>query len=106
MCVSVRSGGVHVEQTGSGHIRAHTGSGGVTVHTPAKGGFDLRAHTGSGSITVDRPMTVQSTITKHELMGKVGGGGSAIVDVRTGSGSIRRLFRPEEDHETDSPRYE
>jgi DUF4097 and DUF4098 domain-containing protein YvlB len=83
------SGGVHVEQTGSGDIRAHTGSGGVTVHTPAKGGFDLRAHTGSGSITVDRPMTVQGTITKHELMAKVGGGGSAIVDVRTGSGSIR-----------------
>ena len=83
------SGGVHVEQTGSGDIRAHTGSGGVTVHTPAKAGFDLRAHTGSGSITVDRPMTVQGTITKHELMAKVGGGGSAIVDVRTGSGSIR-----------------
>jgi len=83
------SGGVHVEQTGSGDIRAHTGSGGVTVHTPAKEGFDLRAHTGSGSITVDRPMTVQGTITKHELMAKVGGGGSVIVDVRTGSGSIR-----------------
>lgn len=83
------SGSVHVEQTGSGDIRAHTGSGGVTVHTPAKEGFDLRAHTGSGSITVDRPMTVQGTIGKHELMAKVGGGGSAIVDVRTGSGSIR-----------------
>ena len=82
------SGGVQVEQTSSGDIRAHTGSGGVTVHTP-KEGFELRAHTGSGSITVDRPMTVQGTISKHELMAKVGGGGSAIVDVSTGSGSIR-----------------
>ncbi|MBZ5591579.1 MAG: DUF4097 domain-containing protein [Acidobacteriia bacterium] len=83
------SGSVHVEQTGSGDIRAHTGSGGVTVHTPTETGFELRAHTGSGSITVDRPMTVRGTIGKHELMAKVGGGGSAIVDVSTGSGSIR-----------------
>jgi putative adhesin len=82
------SGGVQVEQISSGDIRAHTGSGGVTVHTPREG-FELRAHTGSGSITVDRPMTVQGTISKHELMAKVGGGGSAIVDVSTGSGSIR-----------------
>ena len=83
------SGGVQVEQTSSGDIRAHTGSGGVTVHTTSQAGFELRAHTGSGSITVDRPMTVQGTISKHELMAKVGGGGSAIVDVSTGSGSIR-----------------
>jgi Putative adhesin len=82
------SGGVQVEQISSGDIRAHTGSGGATVHTP-KEGLELRAHTGSGSITVDRPMTVQGTISKHELMAKVGGGGSAIVDVSTGSGSIR-----------------
>ncbi len=82
------SGGVQVEQTASGDIRAHTGSGGVTVHAPQTG-FELRAHTGSGSITVDRPMTVQGTIGKHDLMAKVGGGGSAIVDVSTGSGSIR-----------------
>lgn len=83
------SGGVNVEQTGSGDVRAHTGSGGVTVHTATEAGFELRAHTGSGSITVDRPMTVRGTIGKHELMAKVGGGGSTIVDVSTGSGSIR-----------------
>jgi hypothetical protein len=82
------SGGVQVEQISSGNIRAHTGSGGVTVHAP-QAGFELRAHTGSGSITVDRPMTVQGTIGKHDLMAKVGSGGSAIVDVSTGSGSIR-----------------
>jgi hypothetical protein len=83
------SGGVQVEQTGSGNIRAHTGSGGVTVRTPAQGSFELRAHTGSGQITVDRPMTVQGTIGKHDLTAKVGGGGNTIVDVQTGSGSIR-----------------
>ncbi len=83
------SGGVHVEQTGAGDIRAHTGSGGVTVRTSTQSGFELRAHTGSGSLTVDRPMTIRGTIGKHDLMAKVGGGGSAIVDVSTGSGSIK-----------------
>jgi hypothetical protein len=83
------SGGVHVEQTGSGDIHAHTGSGGVTVRTSTQTGFELRAHTGSGSITVERPMTIHGTIGKHDVMAKVGGGGSSIVDVSTGSGSIK-----------------
>ena len=83
------SGTVHMEQTGSGDIRAHTGSGGVTIRTPAQSGFDLRAHTGSGQITVDRPMTLRGTISRHDLTAKVGGGGSALVDISTGSGSIQ-----------------
>jgi hypothetical protein len=83
------SGTVDLEQTDTADIRAHTGSGGVNIHTSAKGGFELRAHTGSGQITVDRPMTIHGTIGRHEVMAKVGGGGNAIVDVRTGSGSIR-----------------
>jgi DUF4097 and DUF4098 domain-containing protein YvlB len=85
---STGSGGVELEQTVAGDIRAHTGSGGVKIATPAKTGFDLRAHTGSGQITVDRPMTIRGTIGHHDLQAKVGGGGSAIVDVNTGSGSI------------------
>jgi hypothetical protein len=58
-------------------FEAHTGSGGITIHTAAKAGFGLRAHTGSG------------TVGRHEVMAKGGGGGNAIVDLRTGSGSIR-----------------
>lgn len=84
-------------QTGSGRmeldaiqgsVEAHTGSGGVKISTPAQAGFDIRAHTGSGHITVDRPMSVRGTIGHHDLQAKVGGGGSAIVDVSTGSGTI------------------
>ena len=85
---STGSGGVELEQTGAGDIRAHTGSGGVKISTPAQAGFDLRAHTGSGHITVDRPMSVRGTIGHHDLQAKVAGGGSAIVDVSTGSGTI------------------
>ena len=103
--VDTGSGGVELRgvkgalnaRTGSGHIdadgepfgdwRLHTGSGGVTVHMPAQAAFDLYAHTGSGSISVDQPVTVQGTVGRHELRGKVRGGG-ILVELETGSGSI------------------
>ena len=85
-------------RTGSGHISAegqpsgewtlHAGSGPITVHVPGEAGFDLYAQTSSGHITVDPPLTVQGTIRRGELRGKVRGGG-ARVDLSTGSGNIR-----------------
>jgi DUF4097 and DUF4098 domain-containing protein YvlB len=80
---------MRLEQTSTGDIDAHTGSGGIIIRTPAQAAFDLHAHTGSGHIEVQRPMTVSGTISPHDLQAKVGGGGSAIVAVRTGSGTIR-----------------
>ena len=82
------SGNVRLEQTGTGAIEAHTGSGGVNVRLPAEAAFDLYAHTGSGHVTVDHPITMQGSVGGHEIQGKVKGGG-ALVDVRTGSGSVR-----------------
>ena len=89
ICGRHRVGVVHVEQTGSGDIRSHTGSAGVTVRTPPRRTSSCARTPVPGSMTVERPMTAQGTITKHELMAQVGGGGRAIVDVRTGPGSIR-----------------
>jgi DUF4097 and DUF4098 domain-containing protein YvlB len=82
------SGSVRIEQTGTGPIEAHTGSGGVNVRLPAEAAFDLYAHTGSGRVTVDRPIIMQGSFGGHEIQGKVKGGGP-LVDVRTGSGSVR-----------------
>jgi DUF4097 and DUF4098 domain-containing protein YvlB len=82
------SGSVRLEQTAAGPLEAHTGSGGVNVRLPADAAFDLYAHTGSGHVYVDHPITVQGTVGGHEIQGKVKGGG-ALVDVRTGSGSVR-----------------
>lgn len=105
--VETGSGNVAVEnvkgslraETGSGRIEAggdpsgswelHTGSGGVTVRLPSQAAFDLYARTSSGSISVDHPITVQGTISRREIRGKVRGGGGFNLDVRTGSGSIR-----------------
>ncbi len=90
--------GALVARAGSGDIRAegeptsgwrlHTGSGGVTVRLPSAAAFDLYARTSSGSISVDQPVTVQGTVGRHELRGKVRGGGT-LVELETGSGNIR-----------------
>lgn len=82
------SGSVRLEQTAVGPLEAHTGSGGVNVRLPTDASFDLYAHTGSGRVTVDHPITVQGSLARREIQGKVRGGGP-LVDVRTGSGSVR-----------------
>lgn len=90
-------GGLYVD-TGSGDIRAEgtpqgvwklgTGSGGINVRLPAEAAFDVEASTGSGGIYIEHPLTVQGRIDKHEIRGKVRGGG-LLLAVSTGSGDIR-----------------
>jgi DUF4097 and DUF4098 domain-containing protein YvlB len=84
-------------QAGSGSIRAegeptgawtvHSGSGGIKLRFPANSAFDLSAHTSSGSITVNHPLTVQGSIGRKEVHGKVLAGGVP-VNVETGSGDV------------------
>ena len=82
------SGNITVEGEGREAWRLSTASGNVTVRLPSKQGFTLRAHTVSGGIHTDREMTVQGSLSKHDLEGKVGDGGF-LLDVSTVSGSIR-----------------
>jgi len=82
------SGRIVVDGEPTGRWDVSTGSGSVSVRLPAQAAFDLRAHTGSGGITVDHPVAVQGRIgRRNEINGKVRGGG-VTVDVRTSSGSI------------------
>lgn len=105
--VEVNTGSGSIEVTGvNGPLRAQTGSGGITVsgipagdwelnaasgtvtlRLGATAAFDLYAHTSSGRISVDQPVTVMGAISKHEMRGKVGGGGH-LIEVRTSSGGI------------------
>jgi hypothetical protein len=90
-------GALHVS-TGSGDVtaqgevgsdwRASTGSGNVTVKLPAQASYTLEAKTSSGTIHTAREITVQGSLGKNELRGKVGGGGH-LVHLDTGSGDIR-----------------
>jgi len=81
------SGGIHADGEPTGEWILNTGSGGVELRFPHNASFDLNAHTGSGSINVSQPITVQGSMGKKEIHGKVGGGGVP-VNVQTGSGSI------------------
>jgi DUF4097 and DUF4098 domain-containing protein YvlB len=82
------NGSVRVEGEATGGWVVHTGSGSVDLRLPQNASFDLDAHTASGSINLSHPVTVQGSIGRKQVRGKVGGGGVP-VEVETGSGSIR-----------------
>ena len=82
------SGTIEAEGNPTGAWNLHTGSGSVELKIPSDAAFDLAAHTSSGSISVDQPHTVQGSIGRKEIRGKVGGGGVP-VEVETGSGDIQ-----------------
>ncbi len=81
------SGSIHADGEATGGWMVHTGSGSVELRLPQSASFDLDAHTGSGSINLSHPVTVEGSIGKKDVHGKVGGGGVP-VNVQTGSGSI------------------
>lgn len=81
------SGDIQADGTPAGDWMLDTGSGGVTLRIPGTVGFDLYAHTGSGHVDVQHELTVQGRLSRHEIRGRVKGGGS-LVEVKTGSGSI------------------
>jgi DUF4097 and DUF4098 domain-containing protein YvlB len=81
------SGRITAEGDPTGSWTVHSGSGGIHLKLGSGTAFDLDAHTSSGSISVSQPVTVQGTMGKRELRGKVNGGGVP-VEVETGSGDI------------------
>jgi len=88
LSVQTGSGTITVQGEQTGEWRLEAGSGTINVHLPSQAAFEVSARTRSGSISVEQPVTVQGTIGRHELRGKVRGGG-ALLDLRTGSGNIR-----------------
>jgi hypothetical protein len=82
------SGGITADGSPTGDWILHAGSGSLTVRIPASTGFDLNAHSGSGRISTTHPITMQGSLSRHELHGKVHGGGVRL-DLETGSGNIR-----------------
>jgi DUF4097 and DUF4098 domain-containing protein YvlB len=81
------SGTIQADGSPTGAWSVHTGSGEVTLKLPSDAAFDLDAHTSSGSISVNQPLTVQGSVGRKEVRGRVGGGGVP-VEVETGSGDI------------------
>ena len=86
--VGAGSGSIRAQGNPTGEWVLHTGSGSLTVRIDPGTSFDLDAHTDSGRIETVRSVTVQGTLRRGTLRGKVGNGGP-LVNLRTGSGSIR-----------------
>lgn len=84
-------------ETGSGDIEAEgeiahdwrlgAGSGNIRLKVPSQASFDLDARTSSGSLKVNHPVTMQGTMSRNHIQGKVGNGG-VLLEVHTGSGDI------------------
>ncbi len=88
--LTVHSGSGDIKAAGqaAGDWAVHTGSGSVTVRLPSAASFDVSCRTSSGHITSEHSVTVQGTIGRGQMRGKVGKGG-VLVDLQTGSGNIR-----------------
>ena len=85
---STGSGGIEVDGAPTGNWRIRSGSGSISMRLPSDAAFELSAHTSSGNVHSDHPVTVLGTIGRHELRGKVRGGGP-LIEASTSSGSIR-----------------
>jgi DUF4097 and DUF4098 domain-containing protein YvlB len=84
---STGSGDIQAEGEATHDWRLGAGSGNITLRLPTQAAFDLNARTSSGSLKVNRQITTQGTFSRHEIQGKVGGGG-VLLELHTGSGDI------------------
>lgn len=65
----------------------HTSDGRVEVKLPEDFAAELSAHTGDGHITLDFPVTVNGSMERSRIRGKMNGGGQ-LLEITTGDGSI------------------
>jgi len=91
--LNLKSGDGNVEvqagpgsKTGSGWTM-QSGDGQITLRVPGDFHADLDAHTGDGNITLDMPVSVEGSLSRSSIRGKMNGGGG-LVKINTGDGSI------------------
>jgi len=86
--VDTGSGSVEIELLADVDLlEVDTGSGSVTVRAPADLGAAVEIDTGSGGIDLDFPLEVRS-VRRDRVSGRLGDG-DGIINIDTGSGSIR-----------------
>ena len=81
------SGSIRVDGDPTGAWSLHSGSGSIRLRVPAQAAFDFQARTASGRISINHPLTMQGTVGRREVQGKVRNGGP-LVSARTASGDI------------------
>jgi DUF4097 and DUF4098 domain-containing protein YvlB len=81
------SGNIDVEGEPTSDWRLGAGSGNITLKVPTQANFNIDARTSSGSLKVNHPFTMQGSVARNHIQGKVGNGG-VLLDMHTGSGDI------------------
>jgi DUF4097 and DUF4098 domain-containing protein YvlB len=71
----------------TGRWYVHTGDGSVRLRLPDGFGADLDARSGDGRIDVSMPVTMNGSMNRNSVRGKINGGGQTL-EIRTGDGSI------------------
>ncbi len=66
-------------------IRSSDGS--VTLRIPGDLAADIALHTSDGSITTNIPLVVEGSFSRHDIQGKINGGGNRLT-VHTSDGSV------------------
>jgi hypothetical protein len=91
--VDLRTGDGHIDLTvrpgskmNNGWL-IHTSDGRVEARLPQDFAAELYAHTGDGHIQLDVPVTVNGSIERSRIRGKLNGGGP-LLEITTGDGSI------------------
>jgi len=86
--VETGSGNIIVEGEPTGDWRVGAGSGNIDLKIPSGASFNLDARTSSGSLNLHHPVTMEGTVSRNHVHGKVGNGG-VLLDLHTGSGDIQ-----------------
>lgn len=86
--VETGSGDITVDGEPTGDWRVGAGSGSIDLKIPSGASFDIDARTSSGSLNLHHPVTMEGTISRNHVHGKVGSGG-VLLDLHTGSGDIQ-----------------
>lgn len=93
--LNLRTGDGHIDLTvrpgskmGATGWLIHTSDGRVEARLPQDFAAELYAHTGDGHIQLDLPVTVNGSIERSRIRGKLNGGGP-LLEITTGDGGIR-----------------
>ena len=81
------SGDIHVQGEPTSDWRLGAGSGNISLKIPAQASFNIDARTSSGSLTLHHEVTMQGSLARNHVQGRVGKGG-VLLDIHTGSGDI------------------
>jgi len=81
------SGDIHAEGQPTSDWRVGAGSGNIDLKVPLEASFTIDARTSSGRLNIARPVTMQGSLSRNHIQGKVGNG-CVLLDLHTRSGDI------------------